>query len=239
MGYFIGSYEFSTKKAAKDAAMERMMKVPYGFYSIDSDDGDFLLAVLENHSEYDEKVGCGIAGFNVNPALDPALRASGKGKHITFTRLDGTTDSFSYNHCLTFPAKGKKECGDRELRYALREAIRPQIQAFKKNDNERDVPDQCLPCPECNCMYEDHNPFHIDHVEPFSRLVETFMTETGYKLPKSYGRTITRRWAFKPDDKHIEDAFIKYHFKHAKYQFLCSRCNIKKGARYFSEIDLK
>jgi hypothetical protein len=239
MGYFIGSYQFTTKKAAKEAAMERMATIPYGFYSIDSDDGDFLLAILENHSEYDEKVGCGIAGFHVCPALDPALHESGKGKHIKFQRLDGTEDSFSYNHCLTFPAKGKKECGERELRYALRESIRPQIQAFKKNDSERDVPDQCLPCPECNRMYEDHNPFHVDHVEPFSHLVDTFMTLKQFTPPKSYGKTITRRWAFKPEDKHIEDGFIDFHARHAKYQFLCSRCNIKKGARYFSEIDLK
>lgn len=236
MGYFIGSYEFTTKKAAKEAAMERMNNIPYGYYSIDSDDGDFLLAILENHSEYDEKVGCGIKGFNVNPALNPALHESGKGKHITFERYDGTTDTFSYNHCLTFPAKGKKECGDRELRYALREAIRPQIKEFIKYDNERDVPTQLLPCPECNCLYENHNPFHVDHIEPFSRLVDIFMETNGYNPPKSYGRTITRRHSFKPEDKYIEDAFIKFHLEKAKYQFLCSRCNIKKGARYFAHI---
>ena len=236
MGYFIGTYEFTTKKAAKEAAMERLAIIPYGCYNIDSDDGDFLLAILENHSEYEEKCGCGISEFYVNPALDPAHRASGKGKHITFVRLDDTVDSFSYNHCLTFPAKGKKECGDRELRYALRESIRPQIQAFKKHDSERDVPDQCLPCPECDSMYEDHNPFHVDHVEPFSRLVDTFLQTYQYFPPQSYGKTITRRWAFKPEDKHIEDDFIDFHARHAKYQFLCSICNIKKGARYFRDI---
>jgi hypothetical protein len=235
MGYFIGSYEFSTKKAAKEAAMERMMTIPYGFYSIDSDDGDFLLAVFENHSEYDEKAGCGVCGFHVCPALNPALHESGKGKHIMFQRLDGTEDCFSYNHCLTFPPKGKKECGDRELRYAFRESIRPQIQAFKQRDNERDVPEQLLPCPECECMYEDHNPFHVDHIEPFSRLVDSFMEAHQFFPPKSYVKTITRRWAFKQADKHIEDAFIEYHAKHAEYQFLCSMCNIKKGARYFRE----
>ncbi len=233
MGYFLGSYEFSTKKAAKEAAIERLMTIPYGFYSIDSDDGDFLLAVFENHSEYDEMAGCGVSGFQVCPALNAALHESGKGKHIRFQRLDGTEDCFSYNHSLTFPPKGKKECGDRELRYAFRESIRPQIQAFKKRDNERDVPDQLLPCPECECMYEDHNPFHVDHIEPFSRLVDTFMQERQYAPPKSYGKTITRRWAFKPSDKYIEDAFIEYHAKHAKYQFLCSKCNIEKGATYF------
>jgi 5-methylcytosine-specific restriction endonuclease McrA len=236
MGYFIGSYEFRTKKAAKDAAMERLTNVPYGYYSIDSDEGDFLLAILENHSEYDEKVGCGIAGFHVNPALDPALRASGKGKHITFQRLDGTEDSFSYNHCLTFPDKGKKECGDRELRYALREAIRPQRREFVKNDDERDVPNQRIPCPLCNCMYEDDNPFHVDHIIPFSHLVDTFLREEQINPPKSYGKTITRRWAFKPHEQYIEDKFVEYHKRYAKYQFLCSRCNIKKGARYFREI---
>jgi hypothetical protein len=233
MGYFIGSYEFTTKKAAKEAAMERLMTIPYGFYSIDSDDGDFLLAVFENHSEYDEKAGCGVAGFQVCPALDPALHASGKGKHIRCQRLDGTEDCFSYNHSLTFPPKGKKECGDRELRYAFRESIRPQIQAFKEYDNGRDVPEQLLPCPECECMYEYHNPFHVDHIEPFSRLVDTFMQERQYAPPKSYGKTLTRRWAFKQGDKYIEDAFIEYHAKHAKYQFLCSKCNIEKGATYF------
>jgi hypothetical protein len=233
MGYFLGSYEFTTKKAAKEAAAERMMNIPYGYYSIDSDDGDFLLAILENHSEYDEKVGCGIEGFNVNPSLNPSLHASGKGKHITFKRLDGTEDSFSYNHCLTFPDKGKKECGNRELRYALRESIRPQIKAFKNHDSERDVPDQCLPCPECNHEYNDYNPFHVDHVEPFSRLVDTFLQEEQINPPKAYGKTITRRWAFKPSDQYIEDKFIDFHARHAKYQFLCSRCNNKKGARYF------
>jgi hypothetical protein len=240
MKYFIGSFEFSTKKAARDAAMERMTAIPYGYHSIDSDDGDFLLAILENHSEADEKTGCGIAGFNVNPALDPALHASGKGKHVTFTRVDGTTDCFSYNHCLTFPAKGKKEFGIRELKCAFRESIKPQIKEYIEYDNGRDVPVQLLPCPECDRMYEDHNPFNVDHIEPFSRLVDTFMVNDGviYNLPKSYGKTLTRRWVFKIADKSLEDAFIKYHAKHAKFQFLCRNCNINKSD-IFRENDLK
>lgn len=231
MKYFIGSYEFNTKKAARDAAMERLMTIPYGYHSIDSDDGDFLLAILENHSEADEKIGGGIVGFNVKPALDPALHASGKGKHITFTRVNGTTDCFSYNHCLTFPAKGKKEFGNRELKCALRESIKPQIKEYIEYDNGRDVPVQLLPCPECGRMYEDHNPFNVDHIEPFSRLVDTFMANdgAGYNLPKSYGKTLTRRWVFNQGDKGLEDAFIKYHAKHAKFQFLCRNCNINKS----------
>lgn len=231
MRYFIGTDEFFTKKSAKEMVHERIKGMSCGFYSIDSIDGQFLFSVLENHSEVDEKIGVGISGFEVNPALDPALHKSGKGKHICLIRVDGTTEDFSYNHCLTFPLKGKKEFGIRELKCALRESITPQIKQFIEDDNGRDIPLQYQHCPECGLLFEEDNPYHVDHIIPFSKLVEDFMTNDGakYKIPNSYARTLTRRWVFKPSDKCLEEDFLKYHAKNARYQFLCRMCNISKS----------
>jgi hypothetical protein len=61
---------------------------------VNEDDARDLAALLKHHTEYQEKVGAGIAHFGVM-------------KNLYFTqsfeivRLDGSRDDFSYKHCIT------------------------------------------------------------------------------------------------------------------------------------------
>ena len=55
-----------------------------------------LAALLERHSEYEEKVGVGINHFEV-------MRAEYGTHCFRIVRIDGTGIDFSFRHCLTGP----------------------------------------------------------------------------------------------------------------------------------------
>lgn len=62
------------------------------------EDAADLAALLERHSEYDEKVGNGIAAFEVNVPPDDVPQFSERCFWVL--RADGSKIDFSIGHCL-------------------------------------------------------------------------------------------------------------------------------------------
>lgn len=71
----------------------------YGIGSqVSDEDAADLSALLARHSEFDEKAGIGIAGFEVNMPPDDVPQFSKRCFWII--RADGTRIDFSIGHCL-------------------------------------------------------------------------------------------------------------------------------------------
>ena len=60
---------------------------------VSEEDASHLAALLERHSEYEEKVGIGIDHFEV-------MSAKYATQCFRIVRTDGTGEDFSYRHCL-------------------------------------------------------------------------------------------------------------------------------------------
>ena len=64
---------------------------------VDDDDARHLHALLKHHTDYDAKVGIGIAYFkvNINDQYTPQTRC------FWIVRTDGSIDDVSFMHCIT------------------------------------------------------------------------------------------------------------------------------------------
>lgn len=63
---------------------------------VSDNDAVHLAALLERHSEYEEKVGIGIDHFEV-------MHAEYGTRCFRIVRADGTGVDFSFHHCITGP----------------------------------------------------------------------------------------------------------------------------------------
>lgn len=215
MKYFIGFEGFKTKSSALLYVKAKLNDIRTGEYTKETEEYDFIMSILKNHSHCDDKIGCGISHFIV-------VNLS-KGKHISFIREDDTHDDFSYNHCCEFRPKGWKESNRLALTSALRLSIYPQIKKFWIEN--RSV-QQCL---KCNIKFSPENKEEIDHIYPFSCIVDDFLKINTHKIPTDFINAYNGKYLFKDEDKEFEIDFISYHEKKAKYQILCQKCNLKKS----------
>ena len=86
-------------KAGDATAFFREILNRYGIGDrVSAEDAADLSALLERHDERDEKIGKGIAGFEVNnpPADAPPFST----RCFWIVRTDGSKIDFSYPHCL-------------------------------------------------------------------------------------------------------------------------------------------
>ncbi len=179
---------------------------------------EFFAELLKNHSEYDEKIGCGIDYFEIiKNKMNPKFYG------MLLHRIDGTVVNFSWVHACEF----KNRTYEWYLSAAMRSAIADFIISFKR----------CSVHKCCICNVEDPNiDFHVDHIYPFSKLKSDFLAITKYPNPirftscEKYGSCIMT-----DDDIDFKNDWIKFHNDHCKLQILCKTCNIKKSDTLVNE----
>jgi hypothetical protein len=89
----------SFEKAGDATAFFKEMLNRYGIgEKVSPEDAVDLSALVERHDERDEKIGAGIAGFEVNTPPDDVPQFSQRCFWIV--RNDGTKIDFSIGHCL-------------------------------------------------------------------------------------------------------------------------------------------
>lgn len=76
---------------------EMLNRYPIGA-RVSAQDADDLEALLERHNERDEKIGVGIAGFEIGVPPDDVPQFSSR--CFWLVRTDGTKIDISYKHCL-------------------------------------------------------------------------------------------------------------------------------------------
>lgn len=161
----VGGIELPSKRAAIELCRIILHGHSIGETVADPGVHAFLLALLAKHRRAAQKIGAGVASFQVE-ATDFGSRTRG----FWITRVDGTRTDFSFLRCLT-PGTPRKDA----LR-ALRHEIQPQIDAFRESLRGRP-----LTCSVTNVGLSWMD-MHVDHNPTFASLVEAFLDAAGVAL---------------------------------------------------------
>lgn len=161
--------------------------------------------VFKRHSNYPNK----FIGF-----IDIKIAYSKEFKNqlvVYIKKENGTIDDVSVlNNCIT----GKPRDN---LKIAMRVAIQPQIDEYKKNN--------CIKVCE---LCQEHNHIEIDHhsdKSPFAKLYSCFMEINELPIPIEFYDTKGHMKCFKTTDCNFEESWIQYHKENAILRILCRRCN--------------
>ena len=129
-----------------------------------------LSALLEQHDEYRQKVGCGVSHFSV-------MMTEYGTPCFVINRHDGISTDFSYRHCISQRPPTRKQ----EVSQALRRVVRFDLYAardkfYAENRNE----DGQVACAETGELIR-LDEAHMDHRAPrtFEVLVITFLAARG------------------------------------------------------------
>jgi hypothetical protein len=214
MKYTIGDLTFTTKKQCEEYTRNKINSLGVCVVPKNHPDYAFFVSLLNNHSEYIEKVGCGIASFKIG--LSPWNR---KVFQTEIIRNDGTEDIFSWVHCCEF----KKRAKDFNLSQAMRYSIRDTISEFRQRYDS-------LKCAFCNVDETMCDSFHIDHHEPSFKTLKADFLMARNDIPTTFGDCLLYNNAiFKEDDNNFKNEWMDYHNTNCNLQVLCQKCNLQKA----------
>ena len=214
MKYYIGPISFNSKKQCEsftrniinDIGTTPRIKEGDNYFTFFND-------LIKNHPDYEEKVGCGIDYFFIQPNA-----MNRKTYQTMIKRLDGTTIDFSWVYCCQFRVKSSMN----NLTTAMRQAIAPDTIRFKKSQEE-------LICMFCNKSNLDYSEYHVDHNDPPFRTIRDNFINIEKELPTTFKDCPKTYLAiFKDEDNEIKNKWIKYHNDNCTLQILCRECNIEK-----------
>jgi hypothetical protein len=183
-----------------------------------------LAALLERHTEYDQKVGCGVDHFTV-------MMTEHGTQCFRVIRKDGTGTDFSYSHCI----KGRAPTRKQEVAQAFRKAVR--IDLFKARDKfiaRHKGADGLVPCALTGERIAPDEG-HIDHKPPmtFEVIVSTFLQGRGLAfadVPVTDGQDeqVTPELI----DAALVEEFRCYHAGLATLDFVKARANLAQSAKH-------
>jgi hypothetical protein len=187
-----------------------------GWPAMNEDDFVWIIDILlPRHSYYEIKWGVGIAEIIFGTSTRyPASRLSRPAAVMYAKRLDGTLTDISWRECLK-PANKKFK-----VRNAMRNAISPQIQAWR-----RDYGHICELCGTTNPPQS----FDVDHhPKRFEDIAQTwmdlnFLTEDKIETCGMGDFVCGDKFV----DADLESLWIKYHKDHARLRILCVSCHRK------------
>lgn len=167
----------------KKQTVERCREILYGNKEVVNEDFDFLVNLLHKHPDADKKIGVGVKRIwsDRNPVYTHT-------RNFFLERVDGTTTDFSFMECISPNNRFKSAC---------RNAIRPQIKAFRVAHN----------------MTADR---HVDHhPESFDSLLSRFVERNGKSKVKEnedmeYGcELVEKEYKKKWYDFHQQEARLR------------------------------
>jgi len=189
-------------------------------------DGDALdvAALLERHTEYVAKVGCGVSHFLI-------MMTEHGTQCFRIIRTDGSGTDFSYPHCIAQRAPSRKQ----EVSQAFRRAVRLDLyrarDAFFAAHVDADGHVACAVTGER--LVRDAG--HMDHRPPmtFEVIVTTFLAARGMSLA-DVPLTIGHDNQVSPEvtDEALSEAFRSYHAAVARLDFVKNTVNLAQASRH-------
>ncbi len=216
----LGTREFKFQKDAL-AFFKEMLNSYRANKTIEGEDHELLLSLLERHPEADTKIGLGVKRFYKAPT---EMGTS----CFWVERVDGSTTDFSY--ITAVKAKGKSLY--QEFAEACRNAVRDDLiktkEEFFKKYGDTDGKVQCEVSGERIAIYESH----LDHKKPltFQVLVNTFIAANDLKITEEMLST-SQDAQFETEfvDQNIKNRFKEYHHKMAQLRILKPKANLSLG----------
>lgn len=190
---------------------------------VNDEDGLDLAALLERHTEYAAKVGCGVSHFEV------MLTEHGT-QCFRIARTDGSGTDFSYPHCIAQRPPTRKQ----EVSQAFRRAVRFDL--YRARDVFFAVhvgSDGCVSCAVTGDRIAS-DAGHMDHRPPmtFEVIVTTFLAGRGMSLedvPLSSGQD--DQVSPEVTDEILCEAFRSYHTSVARLDFVKHTVNLAQASR--------
>lgn len=173
-------------------------------------DHDFLLAVFEMHSDFEQKKGVGIKKFTV--------KTTQYGNKCFFIiRTDGTETDISFTHAINKPSKIyiiKKAC---------RSAIRNEIAYFKYTTVKFGLDK----CPFTGEILTGENT-HIDHYDmQFNEMFNIWIKKYDIDfLHSKINETKDNTYTTEFTDNVIIDDFVSFHNSHCKLRAVSKTANL-------------
>lgn len=191
---------------------------------VGNEDGLHLAALLERHSEYAQKVGCGVDYFKV-------MMTEHGTQCFRVIRKDESGTDFSYLHCV----RGRPPTRKQEVSQALRKAV--SVDLYRARDKFIASHKEADGLVSCALTGERIAPSqgHLDHKPPmtFEVIVSTFLQGRGIDfdaVPISDGRD--EQVTPELTDKALVDQFRRYHAKLAQLDFVKDQANLAQSARH-------
>lgn len=191
---------------------------------VEKEDSLHLASLLERHSEYAQKIGCGIDHFEV-------MMTKQSTQCFRICRVDGSGTDFSYGHCIT----GRPPARKQEVSQAFRQVIR--IDLYRAQDKffvEHQDADGLVSCAVTGeRISKDQG--HLDHRPPmtFEVLVSTFLQGKGLNyeaVPITNGED--EQTTPEITDENLSEQFRQYHGDLAKLDFVTIKINLAQSAKH-------
>ena len=125
--YYIGSQGFKTKKESEEYTRRIVNELKTSRITKDDKYFSFFNDLIKNHPECDEKIGCGIDYFFIQPNV-----LNKKAYQTMIRRIDESIIDFSWVYCCQFKIRPSTT----DLYTAMRQAIAPDMIKFKKEQIE-------------------------------------------------------------------------------------------------------
>src|SRR5665213_2189740 len=190
---------------------------------LSDDDGLDVAGLLERHTEYVMKVGCGVDHFEV------VMTEHGT-QSFRIVRVDGSGTDFSYPHCISQRAPSRKQ----EVSQAFRRAVRFDLYRardifFAAHSNE----DGLVACAVTGERI-GREEAHMDHRPPmtFEVIVTTFLCGRGLSLdgvPLTTGKD--DQVSPEVTDEGLREAFRIFHAGIARLDFVKDSVNLAQASR--------
>lgn len=191
---------------------------------VSDEDGLDVAALLERHTEYVAKIGCGVSHFEV-------MMTEHGTQCFRIIRIDGSGTDFSYPHCISQRPPSRKQ----EVSQAFRRAVRFDL--YKGRDSffaSHCGPDGLVACAVTGERIA-RDQAHMDHRPPmtFEVIVTTFLCGCGLSLddvPLTSGQD--DQVSPEVTDDVLREKFRSYHARVARLDFVKSTVNLAQGSRY-------
>jgi hypothetical protein len=197
----LGNKKFKSKKETKEFVSQYLKSND----SVDVSDKPWILDLLKKHPRWNEK--------SVS-LKDVVIKKTDRGQNaFHLIKNNGDIEDISYLKCLN----GENE---KQLLYkAMRHEINGQIEQFRKKIFNTT---QTVECELCSKSLKNDPNTHIDHVNPFIDIANSFLDFEPNVQTKSTGyvRIII--------DENIRQKWWKYHETYATLRPLCANCNLTR-----------
>ncbi|WP_265497585.1 MULTISPECIES: DCL family protein [Providencia] len=207
-----GDYQFRTQNAAKEAIREKLTRYQFGD-RLNEEDETFFSELFQLHSEYEEKIGCGIEYIKVEKDFH-------NNKYLHIYRVDTSDVDISWVHCIQ-PASKKSI-----VSYAFRRAVKAAVIEFKRNALK-----EAPTCPILNTPLNFDNS-HVAYITPtFDELLLKFLEESGQSIDSIMLKdpnTEDRDQRGVINDLNLKEQWIQYHKLNAQLTLLSAKANLRR-----------
>lgn len=217
--YLIGNISF---KKWEDVVKHTRKLLAKGCRQLQNDEFEFAKDLFTYHSNADIKLKHGVSSIRVG------VPEYGSYFCFKFTDNNGFEQDISHKKCRSTtkknPTKAKIQDLKNDRQKAYRHAVLNDIESFRNVSKEKI-------CCSCNSRFN----IQVDHVIPFVKLINDFENEYAIEKYPGFERHNDSLCTFRFSIKSRENAlFVEkwqmYHKANAKYQLLCSKCNLAKSS---------